>query len=352
MQAKYQAIACELKRQIAMGKYAGATHLPAEFDLCQEYRVSRQTVRHALSLLVDEGFIERRQGSGSRILRFGPPIQNHNIAVVTTYISDYIFPGILREVERVLSSNGFTPLLFSTYNQVDNERRILTNLLSMQIDGILLEGSKSVLPNPNLDLFRMLMGREIPLVFVHSRYSNFPQALSVLDDNKTGGRQLVNYLYEKGHRNIAGIFKSDDMQGLERYAGYIAALRELDLPLNDRNVFWYDTAVKKRLEYGNFPDSIKSVLEGCTAVVCYNDEIAHYLVHELIGIGVKLPEEMAVVSFDNSLYSDLSPVRITSLSHGEYNVGRLSSELLLHMIEGEQCQSQTAPWVLMEKESG
>ncbi len=102
-QAKYQAIAGELKRQIETGKYAGATQLPAEYELCQKYKVGRQTIKHALSLLVDEGFIERRQGSGSRILRFGPPIQNHNVAVVTTYIRDYIFPGILREVEKALS---------------------------------------------------------------------------------------------------------------------------------------------------------------------------------------------------------------------------------------------------------
>jgi len=357
MPPKYQVIADELRIHILAGKYANDQALPTEYGIAEEYRVSRQTVRQALSVLSKEGLIEKRQGSGSYIRRPSPRDDtvsaNRTVAVITTYISDYIFPSILREVETVLSRNNCTPSLFATQNQVANERRILMNLLQgAPVDGILVEGTKTALPNPNIDLYRQLLDREIPLVFMNGNYPNLPGALSVLDDNFNGSRMLVEYLHRKGHQNIAGIFKSDDIQGHQRYEGYIATLRDLGLPLDDRWVFWYNTDMKESLLKGGSMDEIIRTLQGCTAVVCYNDEIANRLVSELMKRHFKIPEDMAIVSFDNSRYSDLSPVPITSLSHEENNVGRLASELLVKQLSGETGNSQKAPWILMEKGSG
>ena len=354
MPPKYQAIADELRIHIEAGKYADSELLPTEFAIAEEYRVSRQTVRQALSVLVKDGLIEKRQGSGSRIVRHSVErtgAQPCSVAVITTYISDYIFPSILREVEKTLAEHNCTPSLFSTQNQVNSERKILKNILSMPISGVLVEGSKSALPNPNIDLYRQLTDKGLPLVFMHGAYSDVPGALAVFDDNAGGSRQLVEYLHRKGHRNIAGIFKSDDLQGIQRYAGYIDALRDLGLPMADDNVFWYSTADKERLLSGGSMDRIDPILLGCSAVVCYNDEIAHRLVTYLLKKGLRIPEDMAVVSFDNSQYSELSPVRITSLSHGKYNVGRMASELLIRLLNGEPCRSESAPWELVEKES-
>lgn len=357
MPPKYQVIADELRIHILAGKYVNNQALPTEYSIAEEYRVSRQTVRQALSLLSQEGLIEKRQGSGSYIRHPSPRDEavsaNRTIAVITTYISDYIFPSILREVETVLSRNSCTPSLFATQNQVANERRILTNLLQgALVDGILVEGTKTALPNPNIDLYRQLLDRDIPLVFMNGNYPNLPEAFSVLDDNFNGSRMLVEYLHGKGHQHIAGIFKSDDIQGHQRYEGYTATLRELGLPMDDHWVFWYNTDMKGRLLKGGSMDEIVRTLQGCTAVVCYNDEIANRLVSDLVRRQIRIPEDMAVVSFDNSRYSELSPVHITSLSHGENNVGRLASELLVKLLRGEMGSSQKVPWVLAEKESG
>ena len=64
-----------------------------------------------------------------------------------------------------------------------------------------------------------------------------------------------------------------------------------------------------------------------------------------------MPGDLAVVSFDDSQYSEMSKPRITSLSHRQYNVGRLAAELLFRHLRGESCASQLAPWFLSEKES-
>ena len=351
----YRQIADQIRTNIQNGTYQKI--LPTEQTLCEEFQAGRQTIRHALSLLQSEKLIDRRQGSGSFIQPAGSPgpvaSVRLSIAIITTYISDYIFPSILREMEAVFSRNNSTPLLFATQNQVDKERKILQTLLEMDVlDGILVEGTKTGFPNPNLDLYRELIGRKVPLVFFHGNYPELTQALSVLDDNYTGGRMLVDYLYQKGHRRIAGIFKSDDIQGHQRYAGFTSALLDHQLEINDNNILWYDTELKQRILEGFFePDITSEIMDGCTAIVCYNDEIASHIVSNLVQYHVPIPDKMAVVSFDNSPYSEMSSPRITSLSHGQHNVGHMAAELLFRCIQKEPCQSQLAPWELVEKES-
>ena len=353
MSAKYQMVADTLRAEIRDGTYPKT--LPTEQALCARFSVSRQTVRRALSLLEIERLIDRRQGSGSHIRQQKEPALQRrlSIAVVTTYISDYIFPSILREIESVCSENNSTPLLFATQNLFSNERKILLTLLGMeQLDGVLVEGTKTGLPNPNIKLYRQLMDKGIPLVFLHGNYEQLPGTLSVLDDNAAGGRMLVEYLYKKGHRKIAGIFKYDDLQGRQRFIGYLDALQEFGLPLEDSSILWYSTDQKESfLKNGADRDEVDRLLASCTAVVCYNDEIAARMVSYLTGKGLSVPDDVAVVSFDNSQYSEMSQPRITSLSHLQYNVGRLAAELLFRHLRGEACESELAPWFLVEKES-
>ena len=338
MAPKYQSIADSLRQEIETGVYSSKQLLPTEHLLCQRFQISRQTVRRALSVLEDEGLITRRQGSGSHLRERTEPggLLNCTVAVVTTYINDYIFPGILRGMETVLTANSSAPLLFATQNQVSAERKILQTLLTIKgLDGVLIEGSKTALPNPNLDLYQKLI-------------SGTP---SVLADNYGGGRMLVDYLHQKGHQNIAGIFKNDDMQGTLRYAGYIEALRDLGLALEDRQICWYNTEMRESFLSESFLNATLDGFGGCSAIVCYNDEVAIRIVSHLKKRGVHVPQEMAVVSFDNSQYSELAPVRITSLSHGTQNLGELAADLMLRQLRGETCQSVVVPWVLAEKES-
>ncbi len=355
MAPKYQSIADSLRQEIESGLYREKGLLPTEQVLCRSFNISRQTVRRALSVLEEEGLITRRQGSGSHLrARAGAErARNYSIAVLTTYISDYIFPHILRGVESVLAANGSAPSLYATQNQVSVERKVLQTLLTVKsLDGILVEGSKTALPNPNLDLYQKLIDRGVKLVFINGTYPELAHIPSVLADNRGGGRMLVEYLHRKGHKNIAGIFKSDDMQGHQRYLGYIEALRDLGLPMEDRHIFWYNTKHRELFLHESYLDRMLDSAKGCSAIVCYNDEIAIRMVTRLKKRGARVPEDTAVVSFDNSHYSELAPVRLTSLSHGSQNLGVTAAELMLSLLRGETCRSVSIPWQLIEKESG
>ncbi|MGN0666812.1 MAG: substrate-binding domain-containing protein [Huintestinicola sp.] len=346
---KYEFVANSLSEEIRAGYYSNGTLLPTEEQLTRIYSVSRQTVRKALSILEDKDIIEKKQGSGSVVRVRNPAADSRKISVIVTYIDDYIFPGQLRGVEEVFSKNSYSAILSATGNRICSERRILEDILNEPVAGILVEGTKTAFPNPNIDLYEKLAGLNIPIVFFNSCYPELKGPLYVCADNRGGGYELVTYLLKKGHKNIASIFKADDIQGHERYSGYISAMFDNNIIISDNKTIWYTTETKDSLfdESG----SVMTAIGDATAVVCYNDEIAFMLIKYLTARGKRVPEDIAVVSFDNSSLSEMSPVRITSLSYGNKNIGTIAASKLVDILNGRKTSSETISWTLTEKES-
>ena len=345
---KYLRLTSTLRAAIQNGTYLNGEKLPSENELTRMHGCSRQTVRQALGILDAEGLTERIRGSGTYVK--SPRVQKswmHNVAVVSTYIGEYILPSILAGIQQELSVNGYTAMLFATNNRVDNERRIINELLQKPIDGLLVEGTKSALPNPNLDLYRRLRQHGIPVLFLNGYYKDLADFPYVVADDRQGGYDATNYLIRKGHTHIAGIFKYDDRQGHERYLGYSSALIEHGLTLTDDNVLWFTTSTRADMvnRYA------MSVTEGCTAVVCYNDEVAVPLLNLMLHAGKAVPQDMAIISFDNSTMADLAAVRITSLDHPKQALGVEAVRRLIRMIGGQQQAPLVMPWGFTEKES-
>lgn len=355
---KYMQLADLLRGEIAKIVKEGNSRLPTEKEISISYDVSRQTVRNALEMLENEGLIARKQGSGSYVKEIKKERTDaKQIAVVTTFIDDYIFPSILHDAQSIFETNGYTTIVYATENKVEREREILLSLREKNVSAILIEGSKTALPTPNTDIFAKLKEMEIPVLFLHGAYHNLPDFPCILDDNYAGGYMLAKYLIGKGHTKIAGIFKSDDMQGPERYHGVVSAMVDSGLIINDSSFCWYDSEDRKAIINGQGADRIDRFinkrLSGSTAVVCYNDEIAYTLIKRMIEFGKKVPEDISVVSFDNSFYSQIGAVPITSLGHKNQKTGKTAAEILVSMLsKGKYEQSVKLKWDLTARASG
>lgn len=354
MAVKYMTLLNELHTDIRMGVYRQTGRLPTEMQLAKMYGVSRQTVRRALGILVEEGLIERRQGSGSRLLDTTAVWAGNNVAVIATFMDDYIFPTLLHHVQSVLEQHSFSTLVYATQNKLNREREILQTIIENPVRGVLVEGVKTALPNPNLDLYQQLERMGIPVVFFHASYPEL-DAVCVSDDNEGGAHQAAEYLISKGHTNIGGIFKSDERQGLLRCLGLFTAMREHELPYPEESILWYTTEQRaEMMDEGKSPciaHYLRNEGKDCTAIVCHNDEIAHALMQTLETMGLRSPEDVAVCSFDNTYYSDMGTTSVTSLAHEPGAVGRLSAECLVDLIHGRPTQSKKVEWKLIEKQS-
>lgn len=352
---KYETLSKQLTGLISRNLEQGITALPTESAIAKQYQVSRQTVRAALSLLKSQGLIESRQGSGSYATGLSPDTSHNLIPILIASSQEYIYPHLLTDIRNALSSKGFQLQVCPTENDTSRERRFLLSLLEAPPRGIIVEGSKSALPTPNVDLFEKLKAAGTKLLFLHNKYDALSHEVCIKDDNYYGGYLLANHLTELGHTRIAGIFKMDDKQGPERYLGAFCCLRDQNAELSDRNIAWFQSTdiegLEKRQDSRFLASYIGNQLSGCTAVICYNDEIAYWLIKELSYVGIRVPRDISVVCFDNSYLSDLSKVRITTLTHRPHEMGYCVAETMIRMLQGIPVVSQEIPWELVRKES-
>ena len=353
MEPKYQYVAEILRHDIASGHYKDGEALLTEAELKQKFGVSRQTVRQAISLLENDGLVIRRRGSGTYV---NHGARKHsgmlNVGVITTYITDYIFPSIVRGIESALSAESCIMSLSATYNRTDHERSLLQRVLETPLDGLIVEGTKTALPNPNTALYEKLWERNIPVVFINGYYPQLPNAISVVTDDLQGGRMAAAYLADRGYTRIGGVFKSDDMQGHLRYQGFSDELQSRGLRVRDEAVCWFTTENKRRfLSDETGTEFVRSLEENVEAVVCYNDEIALELLKLLDEKGILVPADLSIVSFDNSAYAGVCHPKLTSLSHPKDEFGRIAAKKLIHMINGKHEASSILPWVMVERDS-
>ena len=145
------------------------------------------------------------------------------------------------------------------------------------------------------------------------------------------GAIAAEYLITQGHKAIAGIFKMDDGQGPRRYEGYARALLKHDMHLRDEQVVWIDSEQQKDLSQS--AEMIVNRLKDCSACVCYNDEVAYSLIKILVERGIRVPEDMSIVSIDNSDLCVLSQVQLTSVEHPMEKLGKKVAEQFLQMLE-------------------
>lgn len=355
MMSKYETLSEQLTEQIAQNLQKGITALPTEAALAGQYRVSRQTVRAALALLKSKGLIESRQGSGSYATGLSPDPSRNTIPLLIASSQEYIYPHLLTDIRTALAAHGYQLRVCPTDNDTSIERTHLLSLLPNPPRGLLVEGSKSALPTPNADLYEKLKAAGTRLLFLHNRYDALSNEICIKDDNYYGGYLLAGHLAELGHTRIAGLFKIDDRQGPERYLGAVSCLRDLGLEMEDKHVGWFQSqdveALEKRQDTRFLASFSKERLSGCTAVICYNDEVAYWLIKELSYAHIQVPRDVSVVCFDNSYLSELSKVRITTLTHRPHEMGDRIAETMIRLLKGIPAVSLEIPWELVRRES-
>lgn len=336
--AKYKEICLWVKGRLDSGELKPGDKIESEYRLCEQFKVSRQTVRHAIAVLEEEGIVKRYRGSGTYISDAEHVVpqkeKTMQIAVMTTFVQEYIFSAIIRELEAQFSAAEYSLQIFVTNNSVEKERLILKNILNKNtVDGLIAETTKSGLPNPNLDIYRKIMDQGIPVLFINSYYPDLDAPHVSLDDKMTG-KLVTDYLLSCGHRDIAGIFKGDDGQGHQRYAGYLEALMEAGVKINDQWVVWLDTDMLSDIEES--ARWFQRRLAGCTACVCYNDEVASRILSVCKKNDLRVPGDLSIISIDNSDIASHCRVPLTSANNPIRDMARIAALQMLDMIGGKK----------------
>ncbi len=312
----------------------------SEKELCGIHGVSRQTVRQALMRLESENIISRVRGSGTfvkaGITRLSNQIQS--VGVVSTYFSDYIFPHIVTGVERVLNDADIAMQLAITHNQVAEEAQALKSMIARGVQGLIVEPSKSALPNPNMQLYQEIKERNIPLVFFNAKYpwAEFPY---VAMDDTAAGKIVTDHLFDKGHTRISGLFALDDIQGHKRYGGYMSSCIAHGIRNAECDVMWFATSDRNTVfQYAE--SRLLEIIKNSTAIVCYNDMIAVNLLKFCKDREIRVPEDISIVGIDDSKYSTICDVPLTTVHHPHQELGEVAAKCLIEQMQAPQARTK------------
>lgn len=329
---KYVELVNWIKEQIKQGKLQPGEKLYSENDLTQMFGISRQTVRHAIGILEKEGEIDRIKGSGTYISeRKRERKRTKRVALIATYTDGYIFPMLIQKIQSALFKEGYSVMVSFTDNEHMKERSILKEIIERdEVSGIICEPIKTALPNPNIDLYKVLRKNGIPILFINSYYAELDIPHVSMNDVEAA-RILTEYLISQGHRDILAIFKLEDVQGHRRYAGYCQALYQHRITNQARRIVWIDNEEEKELELSM--DKILKRAQGCSAILCHNDEIAFNLIKLLKKKKIRIPEDISIVGMDDTELATLGDVQLTTVPLQMDLLGKVAAKNLLQMIE-------------------
>ena len=211
------------------------------------------------------------------------------------------------------------------------EAQALKTMIANGVQGLIVEPSKSALPNPNTELYQEIRNNRIPLVFFNAKYpwADFPY---VAMDDEAAGKTVTDYLFDCGHKRISGIFALDDIQGHKRYGGFMKSCIEHDVRTAEKDVLWFSTAERSAIFlYAQY--KLLEMLHQSTAVVCYNDKLAINLLRFCRQHEINVPEDISIVGIDDSRYSSICEVPLTTVRHPHQVLGETAARMLIEQME-------------------
>ena len=329
---KYEMIRNYIKHLLIEGSVSPGEKLPSEYELIEKFHVSRHTIRKAFGELSSCGYIYKKQGKGTfSNYRHGEK-PKQIIAVLSTFISSFVFPSIIAGIEQVLSDEGYMMLLSNTNNEKEKESQFLTNILEHNVAGMIIEPSKSAADNVNQKLWEEVRRRKIVTVFINAVYPDFNSSYVLLDDTK-GAMMVAEYLLQLGHQKIASIMKTDDRQGLDRMNGMVSVLRKYGVPVHADYLAEYETRSMFEAPY-LLTQSLMRKKDRPTAVFCYNDQCALMAMQAIHDSGLSVPNDISVVGFDDSLEMLHGSMKLTTVSHPKKEMGMQAAKFLVGMLNG------------------
>lgn len=303
-------------------------------DVAKKVGVSESTVSRYLS-----GFKVRNAESIKKAIKelnYRPNIMARNlksgktgmVAVIVPDITNPFFAAVVRGAE-VAAGDEYMLQLISTGDDPEKEEAAIRRLVG-RVDGLIYVPSKE-----NSHAISEIESESFPIVFVDRVIANLKNFDSVLADNYHGAYLATKHLAEHGHTDIAHIAGPiSSTPGKGRSEGYLAALKELKL--NKNNDFFVESDFSSLGGYQAMM-SLLSLKKRPTAVFVANNLMTVGALKALKEAKIKLPEQMAIIGFDDHELSDLVNPPLTVISRDAHLQGALAMATLLERIkEGYQ----------------
>jgi LacI family transcriptional regulator len=257
--------------------------------------------------------------------------QTNTLALVLTDITNPFWTTVARGVEDAASAAGFNVIFCNTDESEDAQDQYLRMLLQKQVDGVLLVPARS---KPDSVLF--IQKQDTPVVVLDRRVPG-ARVNGVRCDSEEGAYRLVHLLITLGHRRIAMLSGPKDVStAVDRVAGYRRALTEARVEIDDLLILYGEFTQASGFEMAR---RAMALLPRPTALFAANNFIATGAIRALRKMNLYVPDDVALVSFDDFPPTLLIDPFLTVANQPAYDMGRRATELLLARLEGQEMEA-------------
>lgn len=315
----------------------------ADMDtIAQQVGVSKTTVYRALHNTgrihpaTRQRILEVAQSLGYRpnlVARSLRTRRTATIGVVTVGLTGWFYAHILEGIDKVAYPKQHGVLIAHSDGYPERERSVVEMLIDKRVDGLIVAPCD---PQENLDLFQQVLEMQIPLVFIDRYIPGLPVSF-VGTNNEEGGYIATKHLLDLGRRRIAFVSTASRERRatsvVQRFNGYRRALREAGIEeALELGPGMPDILPEERYAY----DVVDQFLKGggtFDGVFAVNDDLAYGAIMTIQAHGLRIPEDVSVVGFDNQDTSAYVSPPLTTVAQPMLEIGEQAAKLLFEQIE-------------------
>jgi LacI family transcriptional regulator len=297
--------------------------------------------------------IEKHQFQPNALARSLLKKETGTIAVVLPDITNPFFPEVFWGAENEARDKGYTFFLCNTAGDYNRESEYLTILREKRVDGIIFIGGRinlSQCPEP-LAQELVELSKHLPIVLVNG---SLPKSglHTIYTDEAAGAVLAAQHLIDHGHREIAFLGGRNNMSTtMVKVRAFRKTLEANGIPSKDNRVLFGDFSIQAGKELMN---ELLSRQDRPTAVFCVNDYTAIGAIKAAVERGLRIPEDLSIVGFDDMPLASAVIPELTTVSQNTHLLGKLSVELLHQLVNKHKAKKITKlePQLVIRKSTG
>ncbi|WP_163195323.1 LacI family DNA-binding transcriptional regulator [Clostridium thermarum] len=271
--------------------------------------------------------------------------RTRTVGILIPDISSQFYPEIVRGTEDVANIYDYNIILCNSDSDLEKEKEYLRVLKEKMVDGVLYMSSS--LEPEIVELIKELDLKTV-LVVTSDKDKTFP---SVSIDNREAAYDATMFLLNKGNKKVAyiGVHKDEVNAAAVRYFGYEDALKEKGMEVDENFVYFGEQKAHEGYE------GVNKILEKGTfdALFCASDEIAMGAINSLRDKGIRVPEDVDVIGFDNIYSSSIFYPKLTTVAQPMYDMGSVGMRMLIKTINKKELEEKNyiLPYEIIERDS-
>jgi LacI family transcriptional regulator, gluconate utilization system Gnt-I transcriptional repressor len=308
-------------------------------DVARAAGVSTSTASRALrgERAVAPDLIAQVQAAAQRLAYVPDPAaralasrRSDHVAVLLPLLSNTLFVDLLEAAQKALRSQGYQTLMGVTHYDRQEEEQLLRELLLHRPAGVLITGR-----DHSPASLELIAGSGVPCVHLMDLAdASGPQlSYSVGFDQAQAGAELTGHLLRKGYRRVAFAAAQLDARVMQRMSGWRRALQAAGL--YDPTLEWLNPAASSLALGGQMFEQIVQQRPAVDAIFFCNDDLAHGALLCALRRGIRVPEQVAIVGFNDLTGSDQTLPPLTTVRTPRARIGEAAAQMLLGLIKGQ-----------------